>query len=135
MPNFWGYGLTCLILIGSFIYIINKTDECTSILVLKVPLIVAVIMLNPTFEFSKAASSLNSDLKSVVELGQLNECMDEFTKIDYENVKEIATETIWPVVFIQWILKASYVITFLYLLFFAIAMMISKNKDDFFRSF
>ena len=69
MPNFWGYGLTCLILIGSFVYIINKTDECTSILVLKVPLIVAVIMLNPTFEFSKAASSLNSDLKSVVELG------------------------------------------------------------------
>ena len=71
----------------------------------------------------------------MVELGLLNECMDEFTKIDYENVKEIAAETIWPVVFISWILKASYVITFLYLLFFAIAMMISKNKDDFFRSF
>ena len=46
--------------------------------------------------------------------------MDEFTKIDYENVKHVAIKIIWPVVFISWVLLASYVITFFYVLIFAI---------------
>ncbi len=98
------FGIFCLVLIPFMLY---KRFSGDKIPVVLVPIFVSVIMIYPTIEFTRTASNLNSDLQSVKELDKLNECIDEYSKIDYDTVKEVGMKIIEPVVFVSRVLLVS----------------------------